>query len=57
MVNAMLKGEEPQVNDTKTYNLGVKVVPSLLLTPYTVDKSNYEKVLVESGYIKADELK
>ena len=40
------------VNDTKTYNNGVKVVPSYLLKPVVVDKSNWEKVLIDSGYYK-----
>ena len=57
LVDTVLGGGTPTGLDDKTYNNGVKVVPSLLLTPYAVDKSNYEKVLVESGYIKADELK
>ncbi|MEP6722744.1 MAG: multiple monosaccharide ABC transporter substrate-binding protein, partial [Variovorax sp.] len=33
MVDAMLSGKTPEVNDTKTYNNGVKVVPSYLLKP------------------------
>ncbi len=33
MVDAILSGKEPEVNDTKTYNNEVKVVPSYLLTP------------------------
>jgi len=57
MVDQALKGETVDVNDTKTYDNGVKVVPSYLLTPYSVDVSNYEKLLVESGYIKAEDLK
>ncbi len=56
MVNAMLKGGEPEVNDTKTYDNGVKVVPSYLLEPVEVDKSNWEKVLVDSGYYKKDQI-
>ncbi|CCD96267.1 Multiple sugar-binding periplasmic receptor chvE precursor [Bradyrhizobium sp. ORS 375] len=52
MVDASLAGKEVPVNDTKTYNNGVKVVPSYLLKPVVVDKSNWEKVLVESGYYK-----
>ncbi len=52
MVDAALSGKEVQVNDTKTYNNGRKVVPSYLLKPVSVDKSNWEKVLVESGYYK-----
>lgn len=57
MVDAMMKGKDPVVNDVKTYNNGVKVVPSYLLDPVEVDKSNYEKILVGSGYYKADQLK
>ena len=57
MVNAMLKGEEPQVNDTKTYNNGVKVVPSFLLEPVPVTSANLTEVLVGSGYYTEDQLK
>ncbi len=46
MVNALLEGKTPEINDTKTYNNGVKVVPSYLLQPVEVDKTNYEKILV-----------
>ncbi|GGJ58090.1 putative multiple sugar transport system substrate-binding protein [Anoxybacillus voinovskiensis] len=56
MADAVLKGEKPEVNDTKTYNNGVKVVPSYLLEPVSVDISNYEKVLVDSGYYTKDQL-
>ncbi|MBP6678139.1 MAG: sugar ABC transporter substrate-binding protein [Paracoccus sp.] len=57
MVNAMLKGEEPQVNDTETYNNGVKVVPSFLLEPVPVTSANLSEVLVGSGYYTEDQLK
>lgn len=56
MVNALMDGKEPEINDTKTYNNGVKVVPSYLLVPVAVDKSNYQKIVVDSGYISADKL-
>ena len=52
MVDAALSGKEVTVNDTKTYNNGVKVVPSYLLKPVVVDKTNWEKVLIDSGYYK-----
>ncbi|WP_426436656.1 multiple monosaccharide ABC transporter substrate-binding protein [Bradyrhizobium genosp. P] len=52
MVDAALSGKEVVVNDTKTYNNGVKVVPSYLLKPVVVDKSNWEKVLIGGGYYK-----
>lgn len=50
MVDAVLSGQEVKVNDTKTYNNGVKVVPSYLLKPVIVDKTNWEPVLIGSGY-------
>ncbi len=56
MVDATLKGKEPEVNDTKTYNNGVKVVPSYLLKPVLVTKDNYKQLLVDSGYYKAEQL-
>jgi putative multiple sugar transport system substrate-binding protein len=52
MVDAALSGKQVQVNDTKTYNNGVKVVPSFLLKPVAVDKSNWEHLLLDSGYYK-----
>ncbi|MGA2290384.1 multiple monosaccharide ABC transporter substrate-binding protein [Bradyrhizobium sp.] len=52
MVDAALSGKPVQVNDTKTYNNGVKVVPSYLLKPVAVDKSNWEHILLDSGYYK-----
>src|SRR3981189_2092199 len=52
MVDAALSGKEVSVNDTKTYTNGAKVVPSYLLKPVVVDKSNWQKVLVDSGYYK-----
>jgi putative multiple sugar transport system substrate-binding protein len=57
MVDAALKGLEVPINDTKTYDNGVKIVPSYLLTPFSVDITNYEQYLVESGYYTADQLK
>ncbi|WP_062049476.1 multiple monosaccharide ABC transporter substrate-binding protein [Bacillus sp. JCM 19034] len=50
MVDALLQGGEAEVNDTQTYDNGVKVVPSYLLEPISVDIDNYEEVLVGSGY-------
>ncbi|MEJ0011667.1 MAG: multiple monosaccharide ABC transporter substrate-binding protein [Bauldia sp.] len=57
LVDTVVSGGTPATLDTKTYNNGVKVVPSVLLTPYEVDKSNYQKLVVDSGYIKAEDLK
>jgi putative multiple sugar transport system substrate-binding protein len=40
MVEALLQGGEPEINDTETYDNGVKVVPSYLLEPVSVDSTN-----------------
>jgi putative multiple sugar transport system substrate-binding protein len=52
VVDAALSGKTVTVNDTTTYNNGVKVVPSYLLIPVVVDKTNWEKILIDSGYYK-----
>jgi putative multiple sugar transport system substrate-binding protein len=57
MVDQALKGETVEINDTETYNNEVKIVPSYLLIPISIDVSNYQKELVDSGYIKAEDLK
>ena len=57
MVGQILNGETVDVNDTTTYDNGVKVVPSFLCEPIFADASNYEKILIESGYYTADQLK
>jgi len=57
MVDQALKGETVEINDTETYDNEVKIVPSYLLIPISIDISNYEKELVDSGYISADDLK
>ena len=56
MVDALMKGEEPETNDTETYDNGVKVVPSYLLESEIVTKDNYEEVLVKSGYYEESDL-
>ena len=56
MVDALLKGGEPEINDTSTYDNGVKIVPSYLLEPVSVDASNWEEILLGSGYYTADQV-
>ncbi len=56
MVDALLQGGEPEINDTKTYENGVKVVPSYLLEPVSVDASNWEEILIGSGYYTKDQI-
>src|SRR4051812_17292000 len=53
---SFLEGKDPEANDTKTYDNGVKVVPSFLLPVQTVYKNDIQKALVDSGYYTADEV-
>jgi putative multiple sugar transport system substrate-binding protein len=57
MVDAMLSGKEVEVNDTKTYENGVKTVPSYLLKPVSVDASNWKETLIASGYYTENQVK
>jgi len=55
MVDAVLSGGKPEINDTKTYNNKVKIVPSYLLKPVAVDATNWKGALIDTGYYKAEQ--
>ncbi|SLN60127.1 Multiple sugar-binding periplasmic receptor ChvE precursor [Aquimixticola soesokkakensis] len=57
MVNAVLEGSEPELNDTETYDNGVKVIPAYLLEPLPVDATNIEERLIDTGYYTEDQIK
>jgi putative multiple sugar transport system substrate-binding protein len=57
MADAVLKGGKPEVNNTKDYDNGKKVVPSYLLDPVVVYKDNYKQALIDTGYYTEDQLK
>ena len=57
MIDEMLSGKKVDVNDTKTYNNGIKVVPSYLLKPVSVDVTNWKPVLIDSGYYKESQIR
>ncbi|WIB76726.1 sugar ABC transporter substrate-binding protein [Curtobacterium sp. MCPF17_002] len=57
MAEDLLTGKTPKVNDTKTYDNKVKVVPTFLFQPTVVTKENYQKVLIDSGYYTEADLK
>ena len=50
MVDAIMKGEEPPVNDTETYNNGTGIIPSFLCEPVACTAANYKELLIDSGY-------
>ncbi|ANC31041.1 multiple monosaccharide ABC transporter substrate-binding protein [Isoptericola dokdonensis] len=53
---SFVNGEEPEANDTDTYDNGVKVVPSYLLEVETVFADNIQPVLIDSGYFTQEEV-
>lgn len=57
MVDALMKGSEPPINDTKTYDNGTGVIPSYLCEPKACTVDNYKELLIDSGYYTEAELK
>ena len=56
MIQQITKGTTVDVNDTKTYNNGIKVVPSFLITPEVVTKDLVQSKLIDSGFLKASDV-
>ncbi|WP_099469766.1 multiple monosaccharide ABC transporter substrate-binding protein [Konateibacter massiliensis] len=56
MVQAVLEGTEPEINDTEQYNNNKIVVPAYLCTPVAVDQSNYKEIIVDGGYYTEEQL-
>ena len=56
MVDAVLNGSEPEINDTEQYDNGKLVVPSYLCTPVAVDADNMQELIVDGGYYTAEDL-
>ena len=56
MVQAVLEGAEPEINDTEQYDNGKIVVPSYLCTPVAVDQDNYKEIIVDGGYYTEEQL-
>ncbi|CAN7332415.1 sugar ABC transporter substrate-binding protein [Arthrobacter sp. LjRoot78] len=52
----LLAGKEPQVNDTKSYDNGSKIVPSFLVPIQPIYKDNIKTALIDSGYYTAAEV-
>ncbi len=56
MVDELMNGRPAPVNDTSTYNNGVKTIPSYLCSSALVDINNYKTILIDSGYYTEDML-
>ena len=57
MVDAIMKGEEPEINDTESYDNGTGVIPTYLCDPVVVTVDNYKEMLIDSGYYTEDQIK
>ena len=57
MAMAILRGEQPQVNDTTTYDNGVRVVSSYLLKSQIITKDDVRAALIDTGYVTEEELR
>ncbi|MFI8288257.1 multiple monosaccharide ABC transporter substrate-binding protein [Streptomyces sp. NPDC085614] len=55
MGDAVLNGRKPEVNNVKDYDNGRKTVPSYLLDPVSIDRTN-TGLLVREGYFTAGQL-
>lgn len=56
MVDAVMKGGEAEINDTKSYDNGTGIIPTYLCEPVVVTVDNYKEMLVDSGYYQESEL-
>jgi putative multiple sugar transport system substrate-binding protein len=56
MANSILQGKPAEVNDDKSYNNGIKIIPAYLLDPISVDRTNVEKDIVGSQYYTKEEI-
>ena len=57
MVDAIMKGAEPPINDTKTYDNGTGIIPSFLCEPVACTPDMIQGLLIDSGYYSEADLK
>lgn len=56
MTESVLQGEQAEVNDTESYDNGVRVVPAYLLDPVSVDINNVQEEIVDQDYYTKEEI-
>lgn len=56
MIDNIINGIEPEINNTDDYNNGIKRINSYEVIPESVDSSNYYDILIDSGYISQDSI-
>jgi len=56
MIDDIMVGNKPAINDSNRYHNGVKYVPAAICNPVLVDIGNYREVLIDSGYYRESDL-
>ena len=57
MADAILRGVNPPINDTSTYdNYVTGIIPSYICEPVIVTADNYKEFLIDTGYYDRDTL-
>lgn len=56
MVEAIMNGEEPEINNTTDYDNGTGIIPTYLCEPIFADINNYKELLIDSGYYTPEQL-
>ena len=56
VIDSLVKGEEPKLENYTTFNNGVKDVKATLVIPKALDKDNCDELLFDSGYYSKDML-
>ena len=56
MIKQIAEKKTVTVNDTTSYNNGVKNVPTMLLQPVAIDKANVKQILLDAKYYTAAEM-
>ena len=57
MIEALLEGKAPEINDTTTYHNNVNYIPSFILQPILVTAENYREFIIDSGYLTPDDIR
>lgn len=57
MIQEVLGKKDVTVNDTTSYENGIKTVPTQLLDPVSIDETNVKDVLLQAKYYTEDQLK
>jgi putative multiple sugar transport system substrate-binding protein len=56
MVDSVLKGEQPEINNDTDYDNNTGIIPSYLCDPIACTLENYKELLIDSGYYQESEL-